>query len=101
MFLHVIDAEYLNNYAIAVEFNDGKKGIVDFKSHSWEGVFSLLKQPEYFAKFFVDKELGTIAWPNGVDIAPEYLYFQAFKNDPILQAQFKKWEYIADEKKAS
>ena len=43
----------------------------------------------------IDEELETIVWPNGADLAPEYVYFQAFKEDPDLQSQFKQWGYIA------
>jgi hypothetical protein len=58
-------------------------------------VFDPLKDMKMFSRFTVDKELDTIVWPNGADIAPEYLYFQAFKNVPELQDKFREWGYIA------
>jgi hypothetical protein len=41
----------------------------------------------------VDDELQTVVWPNGADLAPEYVYFQAFKDDPKLLPQFEAWGY--------
>jgi len=42
----------------------------------------------------IDFCLETIIWANGADLAPEYIYFKAFKDDPDLQEQFKKWGYL-------
>lgn len=98
MFLHVISAEYLEDYKIAVSFNDGRKGVADLSGVLKGGVFESLKDKSVFSNFVVDEELETIVWPNGADLAHEYIYFQAFKDDPELQSQFKKWGYVADEK---
>jgi len=38
-------------------------------------VFEPLKDVSYFKNFEL-AEYGTIAWPNGADIAPEFLYQQ-------------------------
>ena len=58
-------------------------------------MFKSLKAPEVFRQFRVDEELQTIVWPNGADLAPEYIYFQAFREDSGLQAAFRKWGYVA------
>ena len=95
MFLHVSDAHYLDDYKVEVLFNDGRKGIADLSSALEGPAFQQLQDITVFAQLRVDKELDTIVWPNGADFAPEFFYFQAFKNVPDLQAQFRQWGYIA------
>jgi len=95
MFLHIKKVKHLEKYRIEVTFNNGKKGIADLSPILKKGgVFKPLKKPSEFAKFRLDKELRTIVWSNGADLAPEYVYFQTFKNEPELQEQFKVWGYI-------
>ena len=94
MFLHVTEARYLENYKVAVSFNNGQKGVVDLRDSLTGPVFEPLKNISEFSALTVDAELETIVWPNGADLAPEYLYFQAFKNKPELQSQFRQWGYI-------
>ena len=94
MFLHVTEARYLNAYCIEVAFNNGKKGIADLVDVLKGPVFESLKSPEAFASFKVDPDLETIVWENGADLAPEYIYYQTFKNEASLQTQFKEWGYV-------
>lgn len=95
MFLHVIEARYLESYTVEMSFNDGRKGVADLSDALKGPVFEPLKDKSAFSQLRVDEELGTIVWPNGADLAPEYLYFQVFKNSLEFQEQFKKWGYIA------
>ncbi len=95
MILHVTDVSYIEKYKVRVSFNNGETGIVDL-SHALKGpVFEPLNDLSLFAKLKLDSELETIVWPNGADLAPEYLYFLAFKDNPKLQAQFQRWGYIS------
>jgi hypothetical protein len=68
----VIQAEYRGQYRILVRFNDGSEKTVDFRDWLEGPIFEPLKEVAYFRRFFIDG--GTIAWPNGADIAPETLY---------------------------
>ncbi|MBI4685890.1 MAG: DUF2442 domain-containing protein [Nitrospirae bacterium] len=71
--IHVIEAEYLENYIIKVWFDDGSVKIVDLEPYAKRGgIFSRLADKEFFKKYFID--LNTLCWPNGADIAPERLY---------------------------
>jgi len=71
----VVDAEYRGEFKIRLIFNDGVAGTIDFSDWLHGPVFEPLKDPAYFARFFI--EGGTVAWPNGADIAPETLHEQA------------------------
>jgi hypothetical protein len=71
----VIRAEYQGEYRICLVFNDGVESTVDFSDWLLGPVFEPLKETEYFERFFLDG--GTVAWPNGADIAPETLYERA------------------------
>ena len=69
---NVVRAKYDADFRIRLTFNDGIEASVDFRPWLSGPVFEPLKQLAYFRKFFVDG--GTVAWPNGADIAPETLY---------------------------
>jgi hypothetical protein len=96
MFLHILTANYLNHYKIAIEFNNGSHGVADLSDSLTGKIFEPLQDINFFKQFKVDEELGTICWENGADFAPEYLYFLAFKNVPELQEQFQQWGYLTN-----
>lgn len=71
----VVEAEYRGDFRIQLAFSDGVAGTIDFSEWLHGPIFEPLKDPAYFARFFI--EGGTISWPNGADIAPETLHEQA------------------------
>ena len=71
----VIRAEYKHGYQIHLTFDDGVAGTVDFRAWLDGPIFEALLDTEYFRQFQLDG--GTVAWPNGADIAPETLYASA------------------------
>jgi hypothetical protein len=78
--LDITAVEVIGEYRLRLTFEDGTVGDVDFSSREWKGVFEPLADPAYFARVHVDRELGTIAWPNGADMAPEPLYEAASRS---------------------
>ena len=69
----VIKVEYRGGYVYYIRFDDGTEGEVDFSEYLTLGpVFEVLKDTAVFSKAKV--EGGTIAWPNGADVAPETIY---------------------------
>ena len=76
----IIGVEVICDYRLRLSFEDGTVGDVDLSEHEWRGVFEPLRDPAYFARVTVDRDGGTITWPNGVDMAPEPLYAEAQAN---------------------
>ncbi len=65
--------EYKSGYRYLVEFDDGVRAVIDFSDYLRRGpVFAPLRDLQFFRSAVI--EGGTIAWPNGADIAPETLY---------------------------
>ena len=71
---HVTEARYLGDYKIWLEFNDGRKGVVDLADDLYGENFDVLRDRGRFADFYLDYGLATIAWHHGVDFAADYLY---------------------------
>jgi hypothetical protein len=69
--------DVIGEYRLRLGFAGGTVGDVDFAGREWGGVFEPLRDPSYFARVEVDSDAGTIAWPNGTDMAPEPLYEEA------------------------
>jgi hypothetical protein len=68
----VVKAEFLRDRQIHLTFSDGLAGAVDFSEWFHGPIFAPLVDPILFKRFYLDG--GTVAWPNGADVAPETLY---------------------------
>ena len=75
--IDVTAVEVIGDYRLRLTFEDGTVGDVDFSDREWRGVFEPLRDPSYFARVELDSDGGTIAWPDGLDMAPEPLYAEA------------------------
>jgi hypothetical protein len=75
MLKDIVDAKILGDYRLYLRFEDGIEGSIDLAPIlSFRGVFAPLRDPVYFAQVRVDRELGTVVWPNGADLDPDVLY---------------------------
>lgn len=72
MLVDVTRVEPLPGYRLLIAFEDGKRGIYDVGPLLESGVFRRLKNVSLFNQVIV--ELGSVAWPGGLDIAPETLW---------------------------
>ncbi len=68
----VVEARHISGFIVSTRFDDGTEKQIDVSQWFKGPVFQSLKNSKIFKKFLI--EGGTLAWPNGVDIAPEALY---------------------------
>jgi hypothetical protein len=61
-------------YVIEVTFENGVQLRIDMESELWGEVFEPLRDPALFAQAAIDPETGTVCWPTGADLSPEFLY---------------------------
>ena len=73
MLPRVVDSRYLSGYTVWLRFSDGVEGEIDLAPELHGPIFEPLRNVEYFRRFLVHPELGTLVWPNGADFAPEFL----------------------------
>jgi hypothetical protein len=73
MLTKVTRLEKLGGFRLRVRFNDGSEGVHDFAAMVNEpgSMLAPLREESYFARVFL--EFGAPTWPNGFDIAPEWL----------------------------
>ncbi len=57
-----------------LRFRDGTVGEIDLAPVLNGPVFEPLREPQYFRTFSVHPEFHTLVWPNGADLAPEFLH---------------------------
>lgn len=72
----IVEARHVRDYIVWLRCRDGRSGEVDLRPILTGPVFEPLRDPEHFRQFFIHPEFETLAWPNGADVAPEFLHDQ-------------------------
>jgi len=73
------------NFKLQIEFANGERGVYDCTCLLDFGVFTELKDKNYFRQVRV--EHGTVTWPHDQDICPDTLYLDSQKfREHVMQA---------------
>lgn len=82
----VDEVEYLKDYKLVLTFRDSSMKIVNLEGELWGEIFEPLKDIEYFKTVYL--EGSSIAWNNGADFAPEFLYENGVDIEADKQQKF-------------
>ncbi len=65
----------LENHRVRLTFTGGTERVIDLEPYLRGPIFEEIRSDrELFREVRVDKDLGSIVWPNGADIDPDVLY---------------------------
>lgn len=87
MLARVEHFEIVGPYRLSVAFNDGSRGEYDFRPMvaAGKGILAELSDRALFDRVFLD--FGALTWPNGFDIAPEWLRRQMLEAGVLRSAE--------------
>jgi hypothetical protein len=74
MILHTTSVKYLGGYRLFLTFNNGAAGEVNLAERLHGEMFEPLRDPALFATAYQHPVIRTVAWKNGADLAPEFLF---------------------------
>ncbi len=79
MFPRIEKVRHIETYRLELTFTNGEKAELDLGDRiiGRGGVFASLEDVDFFKRVEVDPKVGTLVWPNGVDLCPDVLYSQA------------------------
>jgi hypothetical protein len=80
-----LNAKVIGPASLAVMFDNGVQRRVNLRPELYGPIFEPLRDPAYFARADVDPDSRTVAWPNGADFAPDFLYELAAEKSPVAQ----------------
>ena len=83
MLTKVTSIQRLGGFRLQITFNDESSGVHDFSAMVQEtgSMLDPLRDENYFALVFL--EFGALTWPNGFDIAPEWLRREMSARDEL------------------
>ena len=74
MIIHVTEVKVVGPHSLNLTFDNGIRKRVNLRRELYGVIFEPLRDPSYFAQAYLDPDSRTVAWPNGADFAPDYLF---------------------------
>ena len=92
----VVRVSHEDGYRLGVGFDDGSEQQIDFEPILRGEIFGELRDLQKFSAVKINRESGTLEWPNGADLDPETLHDWPVQG-PKLARQLERAESILRE----
>ncbi len=77
--------EIVGPYTLVLRFEDGVRQRIDFRPVLEGELFGPLQDAQVFDAVILDREAGTLVWPNGADFDPATLHEWPTCRDELVQ----------------
>lgn len=85
--------EIVSDYTLRVSFDDGAEQVIDFRPILAGELYSPLRNVELFNQISIDREIGTLVWPNGADFDPATLHDWPTQEQAFRELA-RRWEQV-------
>ncbi len=72
MYWDIVEVAPKADSSLFVRFKDGLEGLVRLRWEQLTGALEPLRDERFFEQVFLDD--GAVAWPGGIDLAPDAMY---------------------------
>lgn len=86
----VIGFENIGHFRLKLRFDDGLERVIDFEPILHGPLWGELRHSALFDQVALNRDTGTIEWPNGADIDPTVLHDWPDHVDYIVEKR-KRW----------
>jgi len=91
----ITSVEPLPDYRLRLTFADGEEHVVELGDVVGRGMYTPLRDPDYFARVRLDEEAGTVVWPNGADFDPAILHDWSERREAFVSL-VETWSKLGD-----
>lgn len=71
---YITDVQYISDFKLHLQFEDGGWRLADLQSHLEGEVFEPLQDTVCFGTACLNPDIDTVVWDNGADMSPDFLY---------------------------
>jgi len=91
----IVRFEFLGDYRVQIEFDDGVSQTIDLAPILEGEIFGPLRDADFFRSAVLDPEAHTLVWPNGADLDPATLHDWP-ERGAEMRAMARQWTLVGD-----